>query len=71
MTTATEHRIICQDHVIEIIHTRQYCAQIGPDHLLITCVSSEGAALPFAEIGYRSHYLNEAEVIRVGDPYDK
>lgn len=68
MSTVWEHRLIWQDHVIEIIHTCGFCAQIGLDHLSITCLSPERAALPFTQTGFKSHYLHEGEVIRAGGP---
>jgi len=66
MTMVWEHRLVWQDHVIEIIHTCGYCRQIGLDHLSITCLSPERAALPFTETGYKSHFLHEGDVIMRG-----
>lgn len=66
MTTTWEHRLVWQDRVIEIIHTCGYCRQIGLDHLSITCLSPERAALPFTGTGYKSHFLDEREVIMRG-----
>ncbi|MBY5974932.1 hypothetical protein KUV28_21445 [Ferrimonas balearica] len=66
MTTTWEHRLVWQDHVIEIIHTCGYCRQIGLDHLSITCLSPERAALPFTGTGYKSQFLHESDVIMRG-----
>lgn len=66
MSMITEHRLIWQDFVIEIIHTSNFCAQIGLDHLSITCLSPARAALPFTETGYRSCFLHGELVIRAG-----
>ncbi len=66
MSMITEHRLIWQDFVVEVIHTSNFCAQIGLDHLSITCLSPERAALPFTETGYRSCYLRGELIIRAG-----
>lgn len=66
MSMITEHRLIWQDFVIEVIHTSDFCTQIGLDHLSITCLSPERAALPFTETGYRSCYLRGELIIRSG-----
>ena len=66
MSMIFEHRLIWGDYTIEVIHTSDWCAQIGLDHLSITCLSPERAALPFTETGYKSHFLHGDNVIRAG-----
>jgi len=62
----TEHRLIWQDHVIEVIQTKNWCGQIGLDHLSITCVSPERAALPISNTGYKSQFTHADYIIRAG-----
>lgn len=66
MSVVWEHRLIWQDYVIEVIHTVNWCAQIGLDHLSITCLSPERAALPITETGYKSAFLHGEKIIRAG-----
>jgi hypothetical protein len=66
MTTVCEHRLIWQGYVIEVRHSHDWCAQIGLDHLDITCVSPERAALPITETGYKSSFLHESRIICAG-----
>lgn len=61
-----DHRFDWQGYVIEVRHTHHWCAQIGLDHLDITCVSPERAALPITETGYRSVFIHESRVLRAG-----
>lgn len=66
MSVIWEHRLIWQDYVIELVHTANWCAQIGLDHLSITCLSPERAALPITETGYKSAFLHGDLIIRAG-----
>lgn len=66
MSMVWENRLVWQDYMIEIIHTSDWCAQIGLDQLSITCLSPERAALPFTETGYRSLFIPESHLIEAG-----
>jgi hypothetical protein len=69
MTTTWEHRLFWQDHVLEIIHTCGYCRQIGLDHLSITCLSPERAALPFTQRGLKCcHKIMQRQVPSIHAP---
>lgn len=70
MSMIWEHRLIWHDYVIEIIHTSDWCTQIGLDHLSIMCLSPERAALPFTETGYRSAFLRGDLIIQAGGAVD-
>lgn len=65
MSLTMEHRLIWQDRVIEFVHVHNW-HKCGIDHLDITCVSPERAALPFTETGYKSHFLDESRIIEAG-----
>jgi hypothetical protein len=64
MSVVWEHRLIWQDYTIEIMHTSNWCARIGLDHLSIMCLSPERAALPFTETANRSAFLQGELIIR-------
>jgi len=65
MTMVWEHRLVWKDHVIDVRHVTNW-HNCGIDHLSITCLSPERAALPFTETGYKSHFLHESDVIMRG-----
>lgn len=61
----TEHRLIWQDHVIDIRHVSNWHS-CNIDHLEIRTASPERAAIPITETGYRSHFVCESNIIEAG-----
>jgi hypothetical protein len=59
--TARDHRITWNGMAISIRHVANW-VNTGFDHLEITTIHPERAALPFTETGYRSHFVCPADL---------
>jgi len=65
MSMIWEHRLIWQEIIIDIRHVSNW-HKCDIDHLDITAVSPERAALPITETGYRSRFIHESYLIEAG-----
>jgi hypothetical protein len=63
--TAHDHLITWNGMAISIRHVVNW-TNTGFDHLEITTIEPERAALPITETGYRSHFVTPAELERYG-----
>src|SRR5690606_12406208 len=58
-------RLVWRRATCRVRHTRDYLAP-GTDHIEIEVLSPKGAPLPITGTGYRSHFLDAAELAAAG-----
>lgn len=62
-----QHQIHWHGYTINVRHSHPWCAAVPElDHLDITVLSPERAAIPITETGYRSHFLPADALIMSG-----
>lgn len=65
--TVRRHRLIWRDWTLTVRHTTNYLG-FKEDHIEITVAKPKGAPIPITDTGYRSHFMQAADLKRAGGP---